>query len=692
MTKKKVFFIICLFFCFSTNNYLNASTRETAASFLKLPIGARPSGMGEAYAALADGVDAIYFNPAGLGWVVQPEIQATHAIWFADVSYDFLGYIQPTSLGTFGVGIQYVYMDKMYKISEGVEEGKFSVYDSLGILSYGACLGEKVSLGLNVKVLQCKIDTQKAGAVASDVGVLFCTNREGNSFSMGIVGQNLGSKLEFVEEEEYLPENIKFGLTGRFSFPEQYTDLNLTVDVNKPVNEDYNFCFGLEHWGADILALRCGYKYYLEDNKLKDGDPLSGWGMGLGIKCVGFLLDYAFVPYGGMGHTHRISLSGRFSARAMKKETFSGTEVIISANPRIFSPNKDEIKDKVVFDIMAYDLGKVKKWNFQISDSNSNLIKKYTGKDKIPLKIIWRGTNEIGDVVKDGEYKYILRAKGKGRKNIRSEEGWIVLDTVPPLLNWLVSPPVISPDENGKDDIATISFSTAQVRGIGEWQINILTEEEKLVKAFKGEKMLPFSLIWDGKDDYYKKIVPNGKYSVVATITDEAGNKTVSTPKGIEVKVIQMKEIIIKEDKRGLKVNLSSNVLFVSGKSSLKKQSYKALSEVVMLLDAYSENKVVIEGHTDSVGRASFNQKLSVKRADGVYQYLVKKGIDSKRITVIGFGETKPIAKNSTRQGRAQNRRVEIIILRDPVKKQAVDRTKKEIKEQTKERTKQGKK
>ncbi len=684
MDKKKVLFIMGLFFCFSINNYLNASTRETTASFLKIPIGARPSGMGEAYTALADGVDAIYFNPAGLGWVIHPEIQATHAIWFADVSYDFLGYIQPTSIGTFGVGVQYVYMDKMYKISEGVEEGKFSVYDSLGIISYGTCLGEKFSLGLNVKGLQCKIDTQKAGAVASDVGVLFCTNREGNSFSMGIVGQNLGSKMKFIDEEEYLPENIKLGLTGSFSFPEQYTDLNLTVDVNKPINEDYNFCFGLEHWGAETLALRCGYKYDLEDNKLEEGDPLSGWRMGVGIKCRGFLLDYAFVPYGGMGHTHRISLGGRFSGGAMKEKPFSGAEIMVSANPLIFSPNKDRIKDKVIFDITASNLEKVRKWTFRISDSNDNLIKEYKGKDKIPLKIIWRGTDEMGEVVEDGEYKYFLWVKGKGRKSIRSEEGWVTLDTVPPLLGWSILPPVISPDGNGKDDVAKIAFSTAQVLGVGEWQINVLTEEEKLVKTFKGEDLLPSFVIWDGKDDYYKKIVPNGKYNVVITITDEAGNKTVSVPKEIEVKVIQVKEIIIKEDKRGLKVNLSSNVLFNSGRSTLKKESYKALSEVVMLLNAYSENKVVIEGYTDSVGKASFNRKLSVKRATGVYQYLVKKGIDSKRIKVVGFGETKPIAKNSTRQGRAQNRRVEIIILKDPVKKQAGDQTKKEIKGQTK--------
>ncbi len=668
MNRKRVFFIISLFFCFSVNNYLNASTHQTTASFLKIPIGARSCGMGEAYTALAEGVDALYFNPAGLGWALDSEIQATHAIWLGDISYDFLGYIQPTSIGTFGVGMQYVYMDKMYRISEGVEEGKFSVYDALGMLSYGVCLGEKFSLGVSAKALESKIDDQKAMSIASDIGVLFCTNKEGNSFSLGLVGQNLGSRMKFIEEEEYLPVNVKLGMAGCFSFPEQHTDLNLTVDINKPIDEDYNFCFGLEHWGADILALRFGYKYDLEDNKLREGDPLSGWRMGVGIKCRGFLLDYAFVPYGGMGFTHRISLTGSFGSGVEKDIPF-GAEVIVLAKPRIFSPNRDEVKDKVVFTIMVSNFETVKKWIFQIRDSNDELIKEFMGKDQIPLKIIWRGTNETREVVEDGKYKYVFQVKGKGRKKIRSKEGWIILDTVPPLLEWSVSPFIISPNGDGKDDIASINFSTAQVQGIGKWKIDILTGEEKLVKSFKGEKLLPSSILWDGKDDYYNKVVPNDIYNIVMTLTDEAGNKAVSTPKEIKVKVIQVKEIIIKEDKRGLKVNLSSNVLFNSGKSTLKKQSYKALSEVVMLLNEYSDNKVVIEGHTDSVGKASFNQKLSVRRAGGVYKYLVEKGINSQRITVVGFGETKPIASNSSRQGRAQNRRVEIIILKEQPKK-----------------------
>ena len=69
----------------------------------------------------------------------------------------------------------------------------------------------------------------------------------------------------------------------------------------------------------------------------------------------------------------------------------------------------------------------------------------------------------------------------------------------------------------------------------------------------------------------------------------------------------------------------------------------------------------MVEGHTDSVGNDSYNQKLSEKRAGAVRDYLVRQGIESSRITVRGYGESRPVATNATEEGRAQNRRADII-------------------------------
>jgi outer membrane protein OmpA-like peptidoglycan-associated protein len=100
-------------------------------------------------------------------------------------------------------------------------------------------------------------------------------------------------------------------------------------------------------------------------------------------------------------------------------------------------------------------------------------------------------------------------------------------------------------------------------------------------------------------------------------------------------------------------------VNFESGSAVLTPDSHRVLDEVVRSLMAYPEVKVEIQGHTDNVGKASFNLGLSERRAEAVKQYLVNAGIDPSRVTVKGYGEEAPVAGNTTPEGRAQNRRIE---------------------------------
>ncbi len=102
------------------------------------------------------------------------------------------------------------------------------------------------------------------------------------------------------------------------------------------------------------------------------------------------------------------------------------------------------------------------------------------------------------------------------------------------------------------------------------------------------------------------------------------------------------------------------DVHFDFDKSNIRPDAVPVLDEAVEVLKAQGGVAVIVEGHTDSVGRDAYNQKLSLRRADSVRQYLVKHGIPSNRITTEGFGESRPVASNDTADGRAQNRRVEL--------------------------------
>ncbi|WP_405247785.1 OmpA family protein [Cellulophaga sp. Asnod2-G02] len=105
-------------------------------------------------------------------------------------------------------------------------------------------------------------------------------------------------------------------------------------------------------------------------------------------------------------------------------------------------------------------------------------------------------------------------------------------------------------------------------------------------------------------------------------------------------------------------------ILFDTGKSSIKAESTSVMVDIITILKEYPNAKFTVEGHTDSVGSAKLNQSLSESRALSVKEFLVEKGIEEFRLSAIGYGEEKPIASNSTRAGRTQNRRVEINLVK----------------------------
>ena len=119
----------------------------------------------------------------------------------------------------------------------------------------------------------------------------------------------------------------------------------------------------------------------------------------------------------------------------------------------------------------------------------------------------------------------------------------------------------------------------------------------------------------------------------------------------------------VKEEARGMVITLSGQVLFVTGKSELLPAAQDQLDQVAKALKDQGDIKpMVVEGYTDSVGSDTSNLKLSRDRADAVRSYLVSKGIPSDKISSVGKGKANPVASNDTADGRANNRRVEIVI------------------------------
>jgi outer membrane protein OmpA-like peptidoglycan-associated protein len=119
-----------------------------------------------------------------------------------------------------------------------------------------------------------------------------------------------------------------------------------------------------------------------------------------------------------------------------------------------------------------------------------------------------------------------------------------------------------------------------------------------------------------------------------------------------------------------LVVRFSSAILFDSGKATLKPQSEKDLAEFAKVLNQYKDTDLVIEGHTDATGKKATNEKLSAARAESVVSYLEGHGVERRRLKAVGLADGRPVAENTSEDGRQKNRRVEVNIAANEALKQ----------------------
>lgn len=263
---------------------------ETGAQFLKIGVGARACAMGEAFTGIADDPSAIYWNPAGISQMNSIQITAMQNFWLLDMSYQYLAVTFPSGFGSFGAAIGYSSSGEIPKYENFQKVGEYSAYDLVGAIAYAKNIGEMVSSGISLKVIQHKIEEENATGFAVDLGLLYEANfLQGMKFGFAI--QNLGTKVKFIEKEEPLPSDVKGGIA--------YTTGPLTFagDLNKPKDNDLQANIGAEFLVREILAIRGGY------------NSANSYSAGIGLTYRRLWFDYAFVPYKDIDNSHRISVS-----------------------------------------------------------------------------------------------------------------------------------------------------------------------------------------------------------------------------------------------------------------------------------------------------------------------------------------------------------------------------------------------
>ena len=293
---------VCGTCAFAATAATNAGT--ATAQFLKLGAGARAAGMGGAFAGMADDSTSIYWNPAGLTRLEGKSLSMMHALWFEDMSYDWLAYAMPVgNIGVFGLAAQYMSYGSMTKMDgTGLAGDTMSPADMAVSLSYAKDLGF-AGLGINLKYISSKI-VDSATAYCGDIGLMRAMMND--RLHIGLAVQNVGTKMKFIDVEDPLPMNVKLG--GAYAFTPNW---KVALDANAPVDDAVNIGAGTEYLckinETMNAAGRLGY-----NTETKDTGGLNGVSAGVGFTYLSYTLDYAFVPYGDLGNTQRVSLSVRF--------------------------------------------------------------------------------------------------------------------------------------------------------------------------------------------------------------------------------------------------------------------------------------------------------------------------------------------------------------------------------------------
>lgn len=298
------------------DNFFSSKAAGTAgADFLNLPMGARASAMGGAYCAVSEEASAIYWNPAGLVQIPKLSAVFMRTQHVADINYQYAAYAHRLSYDSV-IGVSALFTDIGSIDNTDIDSNKlgtFSPKDQVFTLSYSKAILEfsdkdmDVSMGVSAKYISSKI-VESAKSCAGDFGVMTYNFRD-IPYRLAVTVTNLGQGMRYDQASNPLPLTVKLGAALN-----PFRNMLFSTDVLFPKQNKPNFLFGAELATEPNELTRLFIRAGLNAQRLTDG--LSGFTAGVGATLHFFSLDYAFVPMGELGYTHKISLTFDFPFRS----------------------------------------------------------------------------------------------------------------------------------------------------------------------------------------------------------------------------------------------------------------------------------------------------------------------------------------------------------------------------------------
>jgi len=271
--------------------------------------------MGGAYSAISEEASAVYWNPAGLVQIPKLSAIFMRTQYVADISYQYAAYAHRLSYDSVIAGA--VFLTDIGAIDrtdiDGTNLGTFAPRDQVFTISYSKAILElsdkdmDVSLGVSGKYIRSTI-VESAKAYAGDLGIM-TYNFTKIPYRLGVVMTNLGSGLRYDVDSSPLP--LTFKMAGAVN---PFKNMLLSVDMVLPKSNRPNFLCGMELSTEPNQLTRLSARAGLNSQRIRDG--LSAFSAGVGATLHFFTLDYAFVPMGELGTTHKISITFDFPFRS----------------------------------------------------------------------------------------------------------------------------------------------------------------------------------------------------------------------------------------------------------------------------------------------------------------------------------------------------------------------------------------
>jgi hypothetical protein len=306
----------CLLCAAEVSSAPSSAAGSSVGTFLKIGVGARPVAMGESFVALADDVNALYWNPAGINQLEKMQATFMYNAWLNGVAYNYAGIAaKPFGYGS-AVGASVIMLDTGKIDGNDINDAPYSYDGEKDFVisgTYGKELQENVLLGISLKSVRQSIENESASGTGIDLGAIY---KLSDNLLFGLAVQNLTfGQMKFVGDSYSLPRIIRAGMgfrTSGFSFE---NPLVLAVELDMPADNDPSVGGGGEYWLSDMFVVRAGYRMQLGGGGYLGGT--TGLTLGCGFKYSlrsgeSIIIDFAGVPYGDLGYTFRGSLMFKF--------------------------------------------------------------------------------------------------------------------------------------------------------------------------------------------------------------------------------------------------------------------------------------------------------------------------------------------------------------------------------------------